>query len=59
MKMLLKFHNRLRVQQTVVKTKAFCRWREVVKELSLTFEGSSNNSALHQQSIIKDLLSKF
>ncbi len=47
------------MQQVVVLTKAFCKWREIVKEMSLTYDGNTSDSALHQQSIIQELLSKF
>jgi len=50
--------NRLHVHHVVAKTKAFCRWREAVKELSHTFNSRESSSANHQLSTVQELISQ-
>ena len=50
--------NRFRMQQIVAKTKAFCRWREVVKELSLS-QSSKETNPNTTQLVVQELLTQF
>ena len=54
MRAIERLDNRLKMKQVVLKTKALCKWREVVKESSLTYFDSDNNSINMQE-----LLSQF